>query len=433
MRKGICLLLMAFVWSIGSNVYAQQEVTAGFDKNWHAQFGLDMSLQNPYGYDFSKVFPNGKTFGINIGAGKWFTPVFGLKAKMNWENGIGLFRNNHANWLAPMNQPGVNMDKGGYIDLYGDVMLNLHNLFGEYRPDRTWNVILHPRAGAIYNFGATDGSPLLGLGIQNSYRLNEKWDVYLDMAYNMTSSAVVPGAYTGVGNGTNGYFSIELGAQLSLGKQGFAKKSDGEGDKGSVRIPGIWSNWFVQAALDMSLQNPYGCNFSEVFPNGKSYGIDVAAGKWFTPEAALRGKLNWENGLIENKHITWVPPVEEPEKNYDKHGYMVLSADVLFDLHNIIGGYEEDRKWNLMVYPKAGVIYQFAVDASSPIVGLGFENTYRLNDRLSLYADVDYQVTTSEASASMTGANSGSNGFFRIEAGLKFDLGQSKGKFVPCR
>ena len=253
------------------------------------------------------------------------------------------------------------------------------------------------------------------------------------MAYNMTSSAVVPGAYTGVGNGTNGYFSIELGAQLSLGKQGFAKKSDGEGDKGSVRIPGIWSNWFVQAALDMSLQNPYGCNFSEVFPNGKSYGIDVAAGKWFTPEVALRGKLNWENGLIENKHITWVPPVEEPEKNYDKHGYMVLSADVLFDLHNIIGGYEEDRKWNLMVYPKAGAIYQFAVDASSPIVGLGFENTYRLNDRLSLYADVDYQVTTSEASASMTGANSGSNGFFRIEAGLKFDLVQSKGKFVPCR
>ena len=60
---------------------------------------------------------------------------------------------------------------------YGDVMLNLHNLFGEYRPDRTWNVILHPRAGAIYNFGVTDGSPLLGLGIQNSYRLNEKWDV----------------------------------------------------------------------------------------------------------------------------------------------------------------------------------------------------------------------------------------------------------------
>lgn len=27
----------------------------------------------------------------------------------------------------------------------------------------------------------------------------------------------------------------------------------------------LWQNWFVQAGLDMSLQNPYQCNFSEVF------------------------------------------------------------------------------------------------------------------------------------------------------------------------
>lgn len=24
----------------------------------------------------------------------------------------------------------------------------------------------------------------------------------------------------------------------------------------------LWDNWFVQAGLDMSLQNPYGCDFS---------------------------------------------------------------------------------------------------------------------------------------------------------------------------
>lgn len=67
----------------------------------------------------------------------------------------------------------------------------------------------------------------------------------------------------------------------------------------------LWDNWFVQAGLDMSLQNPYGCDFSEVFPKGKTFGVDVALGKWFTPYVALRGKVNWENGLsiFKNKHL----------------------------------------------------------------------------------------------------------------------------------
>lgn len=83
-----------------------------FWNNWFVQMGLDMTLQNPYGYNWSGVFPNGKSFGVDVAAGKWFTPAVGYRGKVNWENGIGLFRNDHANWLAPFNQPGVNMDKG---------------------------------------------------------------------------------------------------------------------------------------------------------------------------------------------------------------------------------------------------------------------------------------------------------------------------------
>lgn len=41
---------------------------------------------------------------------------------------------------------------------------------------------------------------------------------------------------------------------------------------------GFWDNWFVQAGLDMSLMNPYGCNFSKVIPKGMTFGLNVAAG-----------------------------------------------------------------------------------------------------------------------------------------------------------
>ena len=421
----IALLIITFLCSCVMPSGAQEKeetlVAKSFWENWSVEFGLDMSLQNPYGYDFSKVFPNGKSFGVNVGVDKWFTPVIGLRANLNWENGIKLLENGHAEWLAPFHQPGENLRKGGYVDLCGDLMLNLHNLFGAYKEDRAWNAILHPRAGAIYNFGATDGSPLLGIGIENTYRLNDKWDVFIDVAYNMTSSAVAPQSYTGVGNGSNGFFDIEAGAKVRLGNQGF-KKSDDTGKTKEVPIPAFWSKWFLQFGVDMALMNPYGYNFSNVFPNGKSFGINGAVGKWFTPELAVRGKINWENGLIENKSIQWVPPVENPSENFKKHGFVVASVDVLFNLHNLFCDFDESRKWNLMVYPRAGIIDQFAISATSPIVGIGFENSYRLNERLSLYGDVDYQVTTSEASAGHTGANSGSNGFFKIEVGVTYDL-----------
>ena len=42
----------------------------------------------------------------------------------------------------------------------------------------------------------------------------------------------------------------------------------------TVRTNGFWQDWFVQAGLDMSLMNPYGCNFSKVIPKGMTFGLN---------------------------------------------------------------------------------------------------------------------------------------------------------------
>ena len=99
----------------GVRAQGKQEVyyVNSFWSNWYVQAGLDMSLQNPYGHDFmGEVFPNGKSFGLNVAMGKWVTPVLGLRGRMNWENGIKLLKNGHDNWLAPFYEPGKNMEKG---------------------------------------------------------------------------------------------------------------------------------------------------------------------------------------------------------------------------------------------------------------------------------------------------------------------------------
>ena len=398
--------------------------TNSFWSDWFVQVDLDMSLQNPYGYNFAHVFPNGKSFGMDVAVGKWFTPQVGVRGKFNWENALPLLENGHANWLAPFFQPGVNRDKGGYIGMYEDVLLNLHNLFGEYKAERAWNLSVYPRIGVNYNFGVDKGSLLAGAGLLNTYRLSDRWSIYLDVAYIMSGSGFVGSeskADTGTGSNSNGYFSIGLGAQMNLGKS--------HQNEHSVLTNGFWDNWFIQTGLDMGLVNPYGYDFSQVFPKGKTFGVNLSMGKRFTPEFALRGRLQWENGLIENHHLEWVPPMDNPSENFDKHGFGALSLDAMLNLTNVIEGYDPYKKWHTSAYVRTGVITQFVESSGSPLLGVGIEQTYRLNDKLSLYGSFGYQVTTSEGmGVSSTGMDvaTGSNGFFDVGLGVVVDLGHNQ-------
>lgn len=410
--------------------------TRGFWDNWFMQVDLDMSLQNPYGYDFSRVFPNGKTFGMDVAIGKWFSPLIGARGKFNWENKLPLLKNDHANWLAPFDQPGVNREKGGYIALYGDLLVNMHNLFGTYKANRTWNLSLYPRIGVNYNFGVSKGSLLAGIGVLNTYRLSDRWSLIGDIAYIMTGSGFVgieSKADTGTGSNSNGYLSIGLGAQVDLGSianrsEKCKVKSEKFSENRSVLTDGIWDNWFVQVGGDMSLMNPYGCNFSKVIPKGMTFGLNGAMGKWFTPEFAVRARVQWENGLIPNNSLEWVPPVENPKQNYKKGGFATASLDAMLNLTNTIAGYVPERKWHTSAFLRMGVITQFVESSGSPLMGVGVEETYRLNDRLSLFGALGYQVSTSEGmGVSTTGmAAAGSNGFFDIDFGIAYDLGRNK-------
>ena len=402
-------------------------VADGFWKNWFVQMGLDMTLQNPYGYDFSKVFPNGKSFGLDVAVGKWFSHQVGIRGKFNWENKLPLLENDHANWLAPFYQPGVNREKGGYIALYGDALFNLHNLFGVYRADRTWNASLYPRIGVNYNFGVKKGALNAGIGLLNTFRISDRWSIYGDIAYIMTGSGFVGSEKvkgTGTGSNSNGYLTIGIGAQYDLG----SKKSDVRSKRSGVLTNGIWDNWFVQVGADMSLLNPYGCNFSKVIPRGLTFGLNGAMGKWFTPEYGLKVRVQWDNGLIPNNGLEWVPPVEDPKQNYKKGGLATVSLDAMLNLTNVIAGYEPSRKWETSAYLRMGIITQFVEASGSPLGGVGVEETYRLNERLSLFGALGYQVTTSEGmGVSTTGMEvaAGTNGFFDIDFGIRYDLGYS--------
>jgi hypothetical protein len=288
-----------------------------------------------------------------------------------------------------------------------------------------------------YNFGVSKGALLAGVGVLNTYRLSDRWSLYGDIAYIMTGSGFVGSEKvegTGTGSNSNGYLTIGIGAQVALGKthspvQTTPTPPNLGGESAGVLTNGIWDNWFVQVGLDMSLMNPYGCNFSKVIPKGMTFGLNGALGKWFTPEFALRARVQWENGLIPNNGVEWLPPADDPKQNYKKGGLATIAFDAMLNLTNVAAGYDPERKWHTTGYVRAGIITQFVVGSASPLAGAGLEETYRLNDRLSLFGALGYQVSTSEGLGyGMTGMDvaAGSNGFFDIDFGIRYDLGRNR-------
>ena len=300
--------------------FAQEKVDTTWQTtimdNWFVQMGVDMTLQKPYGYPAKDMLKDGRSIGVDVAVGKWLTREIGGRLKVNWENGI---IDSETKWLAPFNHPGKNHDKGGYVTVAGDILLDLHNIIGDYRPDRVWNAELFFRAGGVYNFGCDKGSPLIGMGWGNRFRLSDRWGLYADVAYNGVSSgfSMDPSTATGTGSGSNMFFTFDVGVTYNLG--GDKHRGFGEDVRvNSIKDKSFWKNWFLQFGADMTLYNPCEKSFKDVFPDGTSMGVDVAVGKWFSPEVGLRGRVNVENAIIENKNLKWLPyDTEKHSSCYD--------------------------------------------------------------------------------------------------------------------
>lgn len=423
--KKIILTIVSLCTSLTAMAQQPTESHNNLRNDWFVQVGLDAALQNPYGYDFGDTFKNGLSMGLDAAVGRWFTPELGLRAKVNWEN--GLF-DSKAAWLAPFHQPGVNHSRGGYFSFVGDVQVDVHNIIWGYKADRIWNLQLYPRAGLIYNFGVSKGSPLLGVGVGNTFRVGRKVKLYLDATYQMVSSGFTgdPSTNTGTGANANAFMNIDAGVQIDLGGSNLGLERNEETACKEGTVKGLWKGWFVQLGLDQTLQKPFNKSFSGSFSKGRSYGLDVAVGRRFSSEIALRGRLNWENGfpLFRNKSLEWIAPSDG--SNMDKGGYLAACLDVLLSLKNMTLGYKPAAKWDMYVFPRLGLGCNLAIDSASPLVGGGLGGSYRFNKRWSLYADLAFQGITSEffgdVACTGMGVPTKFNGFIDTHLGVQLDL-----------
>ena len=196
--------------------------------------------------------------------------------------------------------------------------------------------------------------------------------------------------------------------------------------KYSVATNSFWSNWFFQIGVDANVVSLYrhGDLVPDDWHDGRTYGIDVAVGKWFTPGIGTRLKLNWENGAFYKAFRTYPHAWEAPDGS--KGGFAQLYFDTEFNLSNIFCGYSDTRVWNLIVYPRMGVIRNFSTDNYAPALGAGLESSWKLSKRVSIYADAAVVCTTSGfASYAYDGKWHASNKIASLDLGVTVNLGKT--------
>ena len=196
--------------------------------------------------------------------------------------------------------------------------------------------------------------------------------------------------------------------------------------KYTVATNSFRSNWFIQVGVDTSVQNPYRSKFADQFHDGRSYGVNLAIGKYFTPGLALRLHANWDNGIIERKHSFTFDIPEAP--NYDAGGYASITGDVMFNLSNMLCGYSDTRTWNFVPFLSAGVIRNFNANTYSPVLGVGIENTWRFGKHFGIYLDAAYKMTRNDFIPTVDKKYEDkpiSHGILSAELGLTFYLGKA--------
>ena len=155
MKKILMLLAFAGVASVAS---AQQTVTVTEYEVIQVQ-DKHQVITNPFwsnwffsvGGGAQVLFGNNDHIGkfrdriaptLNVSVGKWVTPGFGLRMQYSGLQSKGFTTNESANYVVGgPREDGSYKQRWDYMNLHGDLLINLNALFGGYNPDRVYGII----------------------------------------------------------------------------------------------------------------------------------------------------------------------------------------------------------------------------------------------------------------------------------------------------
>ena len=215
---------------------------------------------------------------------------------------------------------------------------------------------------------------------------------------------------------------------LSTGAMAQAEVS---GEKHSVATNSFWANWFVQANVVGSSfwgsQEQQSFKFSKMTKDYRTnLGFSIALGKWFTPGLGLRTKFNG----------VWGRSVISEDKSLNASKYWTLQEQALFNLSNMLMGYNEQRVWNFIPYAGGGVGRNMSYGCYALGFSVGLLNTFRISQKVAFNFDINYGSYEPSFDGFSAGGDSklslkGRDRAINVELGLTYRLGKSTWKSTP--
>ena len=212
---------------------------------------------------------------------------------------------------------------------------------------------------------------------------------------------------------------------------GVMAQAEVSGEKHSVATNSFWANWFVQANVVGSSfwgsQEQQSVKFSKMTKDYRTnLGFSIALGKWFTPGLGLRTKFNG----------VWGRSVISEDKSLNASKYWTLQEQALFNLSNMLMGYNEQRVWNFIPYAGGGVGRNMSYGCYALGFSVGLLNTFRISQKVAFNFDINYGSYEPSFDGFSAGGDSkfslkGRDRAINVELGLTYRLGKSTWKSTP--
>lgn len=201
--------------------------------------------------------------------------------------------------------------------------------------------------------------------------------------------------------------------------------------KYSVATNSFWSNWFIQVGGNWNAWysgEEHGKNLasSPVEKFRSNPGAAFAIGKWFTPGLGLRTKVQ---GI-------WGKTVTDDNNAGNGNKYWVLDEHIMFNLSNLLMGYNEDRVWNVVPFVGGGIGRTMTHNLYAMNLSAGIQSTWKVSKLLNIYLEGGWNRFEGDIDGNelVTRPNRGwdchDNNLY-AEVGLIFNLGKAAWNKVP--
>jgi len=201
-------------------------------------------------------------------------------------------------------------------------------------------------------------------------------------------------------------------------------------EKYSVATNSFWSNWFIQVGGNWNAwysAEEHGMDLAKSpFKKFRSNpGAAIAIGKWFTPGLGLRTKLQ---GI-------WGKSVTDDNNAGNCNKYWVLNEHILFNVSNMLCGYNPSRVWNFIPFVGGGVGRSMTHNLYAMDLSAGILNEFRVSRHVAINLELGWNRFENDIDGVLgtngrRGWDSHDNNFYG-EVGLTFNLGKATWNKVP--